>query len=98
MANPIRPGATNSYGKGGLSTTIQSRGMDIGPIPDFWGDLNQIRDRLGPVQRSIGGGQAEALRQPAPGYGPPPQAPGGIDAQLDYMQKRAQIIALDEAS
>ena len=63
MANP---GATNSYGPGGgLSTTIQSRGMDIGPIPDFWGDLQQIKDRLRPVSRGIGGGQAQALRQPA---------------------------------
>lgn len=77
------PAVRSSYGSGGnLSTSMEREGVDIGPIPDFWSELNAIRTRLGPVQatpRQTAASQAAALRQ-APAY--PPAAPsyGGLSA------------------
>ena len=90
--------AMNSYDKQGtLSTSIQPRGMDIGPIPDFWGDINSIIHRLQPVQRqapggSVGPSQASALRAAPEAREPVLKSP------LQAAQERAAIIAANEQS
>lgn len=61
---------SNTYGSdGALRTRLPRQGVDIGPTPDFWGDLGNIVRTLkpqAPVQT-----QVAALRQPAGGYDAP---------------------------
>lgn len=41
MANPF---VRSTYGDDGrLSTTMSREGVDIGPVPDFWADLDKFR-------------------------------------------------------
>lgn len=50
----------NTIGNGGgLKTVLPREGLDIGPAPDFWGDLNKIQRRFKPRAND----QAQALRQ-----------------------------------
>lgn len=94
----------NTYDKSNtLSTTIKPSGMDIGPIPDFWGDLGAVANRLRPVQQQMGGGQAQAAALQAPAYvNTAAQArENNRDPQAEHlrsMQIRAQLQALDDAS
>lgn len=44
----------NSFdSSGGLSTTLPREGLDIGPRPDFWGDLDRLQSRLRPRQQQM---------------------------------------------
>lgn len=57
--------ATNSYDSNGtLRTTLPREGVDIGPIPDFWGDMSNIVRTLKP--QASPQVQAQALRQQQP--------------------------------
>lgn len=49
------------YGAGGdVNTAMGLRGVDIPPVPDFWGDWESMRSRLKPKPQV----QATALREP----------------------------------
>lgn len=43
----------NSFSGGTLSTTLPREGLDIGPRPDFWGDLDRLQSRLRPRQQMM---------------------------------------------
>lgn len=61
-------GVQNAYDRGGnLSSILSREGVDIGPQPDFWADLNSMVKRLRPMQRQAPPAQmqAQALRAPA---------------------------------
>jgi len=67
-------GVENAYDKtGNLSSILSREGIDIGPQPDFWGDLNSIVSRLRPraTQPAPAMQQARALRTPTPAYSGP---------------------------
>ncbi len=53
-----------SYGQGGTVKSVLPReGIDIGPIPDFWGDLNDVVSKLRPLpSQQAPRMQAQALR------------------------------------
>lgn len=56
-------GVNNAYDKtGNLSSILSREGIDIGPQPDFFGDLNQIVSRLRPQPVPTAALQAGALR------------------------------------
>ena len=59
-------GVSNAYDKtGNLSSILSREGIDIGPQPDFWADLNQIVSRLRPRATAMPAmQQAQALRAP----------------------------------
>jgi len=68
----------NSFQGGALSTSLPREGLDIGPRPDFWGDLNKMQSRLRPRQQRMsseglqgGGGAAPAAQAPADFYDEP---------------------------
>lgn len=55
--------ATNSYDSHGtLRTSLPREGVDIGPQPDFWGDMGKIVRTLRPVASPQA--QVQALRTP----------------------------------
>lgn len=55
----------NSYGGDrSISTKMGLRGVNIGAVPDFWKDLNEITTRLRPIQEPSARMQAQAIREP----------------------------------
>lgn len=74
------PKVTNSYGPDGtLNTTMDREGMDIGPAPDYWADLENIRKRLKPMAPAKQ--QAQALGPEAPG---PLNGPATSQPEYDF--------------
>lgn len=54
------PMVKSQYGpKGTLTTSMQREAVDLGPTPDFWGDLDRMRRKIKPRER-------EAPRYSAP--------------------------------
>lgn len=54
---------TSSYRPDGtIDTTMERSGVDIGPVPDFWGDVEDVYNRLRPVPAG-GGGMGTARQQ-----------------------------------
>lgn len=45
---------------GGMQSTLPREGVDIGAIPDFWGDIQKVKTRLKPKAAV----QAQALAEP----------------------------------
>jgi hypothetical protein len=70
------PRVESSYGPGNtLNTTMDREGMDIGPTPDIWGDLEKIRTKLKPATTATARQQAPALSStPMLGNAPTPQS------------------------
>src|SRR6267378_8257453 len=77
-------GVENAYDKtGNLSSILSREGIDIGPQPDFWGDLNSIVSRLRPRATQPAAQQAQALRAPAAYSGPTGERPAGPTAMYN---------------
>lgn len=66
----LPPFVKTGYGEGGgVSTGMGLRGVDIGNVPDFWGDLDALSRRIKPTMRepqATAPVQAQAMRAPAP--------------------------------
>jgi hypothetical protein len=63
------PSVSSSFGSDGtLRSTLTREGLDIGPKPDFFADLEKLRKLLpGPAPTApTPGAQAQVLRAPAP--------------------------------
>jgi hypothetical protein len=62
----------NSFGgDGSLSTTLPMRGVDIGPAPDFWGDLQKMMALKKPAApRPVGAGRSVSRSTPSRSSGP----------------------------
>lgn len=56
MASPVNVRTTTQGSN--VRTTLPREGIDIGPLPDFWGDLNRMQTRLRPRAKE----QEEDLR------------------------------------
>lgn len=70
--------ARNAYGPDRtLSTSFDREGLDIGPRPDFWGDMNQIVRRLRPLGAGNAGGGAAAQSQALRSSEPMAERPSG---------------------
>lgn len=58
------PRTTSSYRPDGtIDTSMERTGVDIGPVPDFWGDVGDVYNRLRPIPGGGGGGLGTARQQ-----------------------------------
>lgn len=88
------PRTTNTYGPDGTITTEMTReGIDIGEVPDFWKDFEEVQRRLpraAPPQRSplSAARQGAALQQLAP----PTEGRRPAPAQPQYEDMYSTVI------
>lgn len=77
-------GVSTGYNGNTATTALQREGVQIGPAPDFWNDINTLTRRLRPV--SSAQQQAQALRsyEPAPAPTPAFSSPAPAPAKPQY--------------
>lgn len=73
------PSTRTSYGQDGAVNTVMTREpLDIGPLPDFWGDFKKMRQTAPAAAPARGARGGTALANPERPLRPPPgpiQAP-----------------------
>lgn len=83
----------NTYDPNGtLNSTMDLRGVDIGKMPNFYGDLNEMVRRLRPLP--VAGQQAQALRSAPPPQPMPPMRREPMPDPMKPFRDQAEMAQL----